>query len=440
MTYPETLHFLYNELPMFEKQGALGYKPGLERVHTLLDCCGNPHLKLKCIHVAGTNGKGSTSHMLASILQTAGYKVGLFTSPHLVDFRERIRVNGSMVPKEVVASFVTNLLAQLPKELSPSFFEYTTAMAFSYFAQQEVDFAVIEVGMGGRLDSTNVITPMVSVITNISIDHAQYLGNTLHAIANEKAGIIKLNTPVVLGRSKEKEVVSVMREKAEENNAELILADNQGEITNHSASVNGGWLLQTLHWGELHQPLGGEFQLENTATVLAVCRVLQQQGIPLTPSQIALGLKNIAQTGLHGRWELLRKKSPTIVADTGHNPGAWIYLGKRLEELCPNGLVAVLGFAQDKDISNVLQYLPKNARYIMTQAASPRAIPALSLAEMAWEKGLEAVAEPAPQKALLLALTMAKKELAATVFIGGSNYLLGDLLSCYTIEELSQLS
>lgn len=431
MTYKETTEYLFSQLPQFETQGAVGYKPGLERVEQLLALCGSPHEKLTTIHVAGTNGKGSTSTMLATILAESGLKVGLFTSPHLVDFRERMRINGEMIPENAVVAFVDKMLPLIPEDLKPSFFELTTAMAFDYFVHERVDVAVIEVGMGGRLDSTNVIKPLVSVITNVSIDHAAYLGGTLKAIAGEKAGIIKSDIPVVLGQSSVEDVYSVIRSKAEEVGAPLICADRMGLISGYFAKDNGGYKVITNDFGTFDFPLSGEYQLENLSTVLQVLLLLRARGYEIPDASVHLGVQETKEYGLRGRLELLRNDNPRVIIDTGHNPGAWERLHLELEKWNENGgLICVIGMAADKDVKEVLSQMPREAQYIFCKAKGARSMPADQLVGYAREVGLSQICVvPDVLSAYHKALEMALEMSAETVFVGGSNFVIGELLS-----------
>ncbi|MDO4771129.1 folylpolyglutamate synthase/dihydrofolate synthase family protein [Porphyromonas sp.] len=430
--YEATIDYLFNSLPVFQHQGGSAYKPGLERVEQLLSLCDNPHKKLKTIHIAGTNGKGSTSHMLASILQSAGLRVGLFTSPHLIDFRERIRIDGEMITEDFVIDFVDDIRPRIPPGLNPSFFELTTAMAFSYFAGQGVDVAVIEVGMGGRLDSTNVLSPLLSVITNVSIDHAAYLGGTLEAIAMEKAGIIKAGTPVVLGRSKEREVYEVVHKTAETLSAPLTVADRSGEITEVYQHEDGTQSFETKHFGKVHQPLGGLYQVENTATVLCACLRLIESGFDLSPEAVRRGIEEVAKTGLRGRLQVVREASPRIVLDTGHNPGAWVYLSEQLRKWADNApLLCVLGMAGDKDVSEVLSLLPRdNTHYICCKAKGERSMPAEKLCDTMKGEGFtdcDVISDIAD--AYDVAVARCRDKGIPTLFIGGSNFVIGELLS-----------
>lgn len=438
-SYEATIDYLFNALPVFQHQGGSAYKPGLERVDELLSLCGNPHKKLKTIHIAGTNGKGSTSHMLASILQSAGYRVGLFTSPHLIDFRERIRIDGEMIPEQYVIDFVEDIRPRIPEGLQPSFFELTTAMAFSYFARVGTDIAVIEVGMGGRLDSTNVISPLLSVITNVSVDHAAFLGGTLEAIATEKAGIIKPQTPVILGRSVEHEVYDVVAKTAHAHKAPLTIADQSGEVTDVRPAGDGSQDLDTLHFGTIRQPLGGAYQVENTTTVLCACLRLAELGLSITPPHVREGIHSVSRTGLKGRLQVVRDTAPRIILDTGHNPGAWIYLSRQLKEWASQApLLCVLGMAGDKDVSEVLTLLPKtNTRYICCKAKGERSMPAEKLLKIMQDKGFEhCECIPSIARAYDTAVERCVSEGIPTLFIGGSNFVIGELLSERTFEGL----
>lgn len=435
MTYKETTEYLFTQLPFFQNEGAKAYKPGLERVETLLALVGSPHKQLKAIHVAGTNGKGSTTTMLASILTEAGYRVGLFTSPHLVDFRERIRIDGEMIPEEAVIRFVEKIRPQIPTDLHPSFFELSTAMAFDYFVQSGVDLAVIEVGMGGRLDSTNVLQPLLSIITNVSLDHTAFLGSNLTEIAHEKAGIIKPHTPIILGNSSEADVLAEVQQRAEELQAPLTIADQQGEIEMYLAQEPVGYKLVTKHFGTLYQPLGGSYQIENSATLLEAIKTLRQRSITIPDEAVANGLQGVQAYGLRGRLEVIHQGNPTtgepeVIIDTGHNPGAWHYLQPILTEWSQEGgLIALMGMAADKDVDSVLHDLPREAHYFLCQAHTDRAMPAQELAAHATRAGLKVTAtEPDPFDAYQKALAYAQEHQIPRLFIGGSNFVIGDLL------------
>lgn len=430
MSYQETTEYLFSQLPQFEKEGASGYKPGLERVETLLELCGSPHKQLTTLHIAGSNGKGSSSTMLAATLAESGLRVGLFTSPHLVDFRERIRINGEMVSEEFVVQFVERIRQKMPPELSPTFFELTTALAFAFFAKEKVDIAVIEVGMGGRLDSTNVIQPLVSLITNVSMDHAQYLGNTLPLIASEKAGIIKPHTPVVLSRSSEKEVTDVVVAKAKELQAPLTLADREEEILMYQP-LKIGYKVTTAHFGTFTLPLGGEYQIENLGGVLQVLLLLRTKGYQIEDAALHQGLQRLSHYGLRGRLEVLQQANPTIVIDTGHNPDAWQHLAPTLQQWQKEGgLVMLIGMAGDKDVPHVVTQFPLEAHYIFCQAHTPRALPATELQALAQAVGVtHSEVFPDIHEAYKVAIQRAKELGAETLFVGGSNYVIGELLT-----------
>ena len=430
MTYPEAIDFLYTETKSFEETGGDAYKPGLERVEALLALFGNPHQALRTIHVAGTNGKGSVSSLTASVLQASGYKVGLFTSPHLVDFRERIRVGGEMIPEEEVTAFVERIApAVRSREVEPSFFELTTAMAFDYFKKAGTDYAVIETGMGGRLDSTNVLTPLVSVITNVSMDHTQYLGDTLEKIATEKAGIIKPSVPVVLGRSKEPEVRSVVEETARRLSAPLVLADRKQEVMMYFRT-DDAYRLSTTHFGNLTLPLLGAYQIENAATTLETLLLLRDLGLEIPEEAVREGFARVREQGLRARLEVLREKAPRIIADSGHNPGSWVYLSSYLADLRKDRpVVCILGFSEDKDISKVLGLLPRDLPIIFTNAHTARAKNGGKLRHLAEDLGFKkCTAAIDLSSAYLQALDMGKGMEDFTIFVGGSFYLVGEFL------------
>lgn len=431
MTYQETIDYLFNQLPVFQHIGGSAYKPGLERVERLLELCGRPDHKLKTVHIAGTNGKGSSSSLIASVLHASGLKVGLFTSPHLVDFRERIRINGEMIPESFVIAFVERMRPLIPDDLQPSFFELTTAMAFAYFVEQRVDIAVIEAGMGGRLDSTNVLHPLISLITNVSLDHTAYLGDTLAQIAVEKSGIIKPHTPIILGRSREEEVLEVVSKRAYEMEAPLILADRSSEVMMYTALPHlGGYRLTTAQYGTLTLPLYGIYQLENARAVLEVLGQLRTQGYAITPDDVAWGFRHVAAVGLRGRLEVIRTEHPTTIIDTGHNPGAWTYLGQQLEEWQRDGgLVCLLGMAADKDVDVILSHIPTDATIFIAKAKGQRSMPAAELAAHARRRGITSITvEDDVFTAYSTALRYARERDIKTLFIGGSNFLIGELL------------
>lgn len=425
MNYQETLHYLFTSAPLFQHVGKDAYKEGLENTHTLDTYFGHPHRSFRTIHVAGTNGKGSCSHTLAAILQSAGYRTGLYTSPHLVDFRERIRVNGEPIPESYVVDFVEKH-RHFFEPLHPSFFELTTAMAFRYFADSQVDVAVIEVGLGGRLDCTNIIRPDLCVITNISFDHIQFLGDTLEKIAAEKAGIIKSDIPVVVGETTA-ETKPVFLRKAQEVGAPIIFAEEDHLLLSHTRTSDGQYLYQTVDYADLKGELGGLCQLKNTNTLLSAIRQLKVQGYALTDEAVREGFAGVCElTGLMGRWQKVGS-CPTVICDTGHNVGGISYIVEQLALQTYDRLHIVMGMVNDKDISGVLAMLPRKASYYFTQASVQRALPAGRVKELANKFGLEGEAYPDVSSALAAAKAAATdKDL---IFVGGSSFIVADLLS-----------
>ena len=424
MTYQQATDFLYKQLPAFERQGASGYKPGLGTAIALDNWLGNPHRAYPCIHVAGTNGKGSVSNMLAAALQASGYRVGLFTSPHLVDFRERIRVNGEMIGKRTVSRFVDRWL-ESGLECEPSFFELTTALAFEYFKKQKVDFAVIEVGLGGRLDCSNIITPILSVITNISIDHTQFLGSTLTEIASEKAGIIKPNVPVVIGEASAPEVREVFERTAQEHHSPIVVAQDKPLVQKWSHNSDGTLQLATESWGTLTCQLAGDYQVANVNTVLHAISVLKKVGVRISKTAVKKGLAHVCQyTGFMGRWMVIGHE-PLVICDAGHNAGAWTIQSQQLRNLECAKLHMVLGFSADKDIDTVLGMMPKDAIYYFTQAQSARSMKAEKLKALGERHGLKGNVYPIAIDAYKAAQKAADSSDA--IFLGGSFYVLGDL-------------
>lgn len=425
MNYQETLNYLYSSTPVFEHVGAVAYKEGLQNTLALDEHFGHPHTKYKTIHIAGTNGKGSCSHSLASILQEAGYKVGLYTSPHLVDFRERIRVNGKCINKERVIKFVAEE-KDFFEPLHPSFFELTTALAFKYFEEQKVDIAIIEVGLGGRLDCTNIISPILSIITNISFDHTQFLGDTLAKIAAEKAGIIKKGVHVIIGEANE-ETRLVFQSKANEVNSDIVFAEDNAIVTSSSPIVDGGRRYNLSNNSTLVGELSGDYQERNMNTILCACNILKQMNIIKNDDIIAKGLTNICKnTGLLGRWQTIQN-NPTVVCDTGHNVGGWNYLAPQIKRQQCNQLRIVFGMVDDKDINSVMFLLPKNAIYYWTQAESKRAIKAERVAEIAIKHDLRGEIFDNVEVAYTKALQDSNKD--DFVFVGGSSYIVADLLT-----------
>ena len=425
MTYEETIEYLYNSVPMFQKVGAVAYKEGLYNTIMLDEHFGRPHTKYKTIHIAGTNGKGSCSHTIAAILQASGYKVGLYTSPHLKDFRERIRVNGESISKDYVVDFVENERCFF-EPLQPSFFELTTALAFKYFAECNVDIAVVEVGLGGRLDCTNIITPILSIITNISFDHTQFLGDTLDKIAKEKAGIIKNGIPIIIGESV-KETRPVFIEKAAECGSLITFAEESNEVMKAEPNDDGGITYDTKSFGTFNGELGGIYQVKNTATVLCAANVLKTLGIRINDDDVHKGFANVSEsTGLLGRWQKVNVK-PTVVCDTGHNVGGWMYLSRQLKAQQCKKMLIVFGMVDDKDITTVMSLLPKDAIFYFTKADNKRAISEKEVMRIGTQLQLNAQCYPDVKSAYDSALKDADKD--DFIFVGGSSYIVADFLN-----------
>jgi len=430
MNYEQTLDYLYSRLPVFHQIGSSAYKPGLENTIRILTALHQPQNSFRSIHVAGTNGKGSVSHFLSSILQSAGFKTGLYTSPHLVDFGERIRVNGETIDKQFVVDFVENHKSLIEK-VQPSFFEITMAMAFDYFAKSEVDVAVIEVGLGGRLDSTNIIQPELSIITNISFDHEEFLGHTLPEIAAEKAGIIKPHTPVVIGEALS-ETKPVFMQKALEMNAPIFFSEDSRQVFFERYEENRMWV-KTSDGKSYLVGLTGNYQLKNIATVLTAVDQLRKTNFEITEINLKEGLeKVIEKTGLQGRWQII-SSSPKIIADTGHNPGGITFVSQQLKTQQYRTLRMVFGMVNDKDIDTVLTLLPKNGVYYFTQAKIKRAFPSEDLLQKGQLAGLNGKAFSTIEEAIKAALNEADKE--DLIFIGGSNYVVGEALSFFGKDE-----
>lgn len=428
MTYQETITYLFNSAPLFQHVGKDAYKEGLDNTHQLDAHFGHPHRKFKTIHVAGTNGKGSCSHTLAAILQSAGYKVGLYTSPHLVDFRERIRINGESVSKEYVIDFVENHRAFF-EPLHPSFFELATAMAFNYFSEQQVDVAIIEVGLGGRLDCTNIIRPDLCVITNISFDHVQFLGDTLAKIASEKAGIIKSGIPVVIGETTP-ETKPVFTEAALQQGAPIHFAEEEQLLLSSAINEQGKRIYQTKEYADLEGELGGLCQEKNANTLLSAIRVLQSAGYRIREEHVREGFGRVCQlTDLRGRWQKIND-TPIAICDTGHNKGGIQYIVEQLSMQTYHRLHIVMGMVNDKDISSVLALLPKDATYYFTQASVSRALPASEVQKLAKQAGLSGETYGSVKEAYEAALASACPE--DFVFVGGSTFIVADLLSFLT--------
>lgn len=427
MNYQETIDYLFTRLPMFSRIGAAAIKKDLHNTIALCDALHNPQQQFKSIHIAGTNGKGSVSHMLAAVLQTAGYKVGLYTSPHLHDFRERIKINGEMISEEYVIDFTKRIQAQIDL-IEPSFFEITVAMAFEHFANEQVDIAVIETGLGGRLDSTNIITPVLSVITNIGWDHMNLLGDTLEKIAGEKAGIIKQNIPVVVGETVV-ETKSVFEAKALAMQSPLYFAYEQftvvkKETVDHKLNVD---VLEATTNNVLQYTLDlpGIYQTKNIVTVLAAVRQLQQQNFNITEEHLQTALATSKQiNGLHGRWEVLQS-NPTLVLDVGHNEDGIKQIVAQLGESNYNQLHIIIGMVKDKEIENVLALLPKEVRYYFTKAHIPRALPEPDLQQKAAAFNLTGNCFENVNAAIADALQHATKD--DLVLVCGSVFLVGEV-------------
>jgi dihydrofolate synthase/folylpolyglutamate synthase len=430
MDYQQTLDYLYTQLPVFTRVGASAYKEDLTNTIALLNILDNPEHKFKSIHVGGTNGKGSTSHMLAAILQVAGYKTGLYTSPHLKDFRERIRINGEMISEQTVIDFVAKHRPDF-EQIQPSFFEMTVALAFDVFAKEQVEIAIIEVGLGGRLDSTNVINPLLSIITNIGWDHMNLLGDNLPKIAGEKAGIIKPAIPVIIGEY-QPEVAEVFNNKAQEVNAPLVFASEVNSKFKIQNSKEG------LEYLEINAPrtplpdlhiqldLPGTYQLNNLRTVLTAVDELRKQGFTITDEHIITALKQVKNlTGLHGRWEVINNQ-PLTICDTGHNPEGITEVLKNIANVKYEHLHFVIGMVNDKDISKVLAMLPTHATYYFCRPDIPRGLEAESIKQQAAIVGLHGEAYPSVKAALMAAQAAATdKDL---VFAGGSTFVVAEVV------------
>lgn len=431
LNYSETINFLFTQLPMFQRSGPAAYKNSLENTLKLDEAYNHPHQKFKTIHVAGTNGKGSVSHMLASVLQEAGYKTGLYTSPHLKDFRERIRINGKMMPEQDVVEWVANFRNNSNlQQIEPSFFELTVAMAFDYFAQQNVDIAVIEVGLGGRLDSTNIISPEVSVITNISLDHTNLLGETLEEIAAEKAGIIKSGIPVVIGTT-QKETTSVFADRAKEKGTELFFADQEYLADYAMLAMDGTQIVSVQKNGEKVYPdlkldLKGIYQLNNLPAVLKSIEILKQKDWQISEQNIYEGLQAVQKTtGLLGRWQIIGN-NPQIICDTGHNEDGIKAIVKQIENIAFKQLHFVFGTVADKNPDSILALLPKKAKYYFTNANIERAMDAAVLKEKALIFGLVGECCQTVSEALESARSQADK--SDLIFVGGSTFVVAEIL------------
>jgi dihydrofolate synthase / folylpolyglutamate synthase len=431
LDYSDTLEYLFSRLPMFQRIGPAAYKDNLDNTILLDDLYGNPHRKFKSIHVAGTNGKGSVAHMLAAVFQAAGYKTGLYTSPHLKDFRERIRINGEMISEEDVYDWVENY--KINNELwkiDPSFFELTVAMAFDYFARQAVDVAIVETGLGGRLDSTNIISPELSIITNIGLDHTALLGDTVEKIAAEKAGIIKAGIPVVVGTT-QAEAKKVFDEVAALKLAPLFFADKKIKVTYALTDFDGNQLLTVEKEGKKLFPqvkldLKGMYQQKNVAAVLKSVDLLRQMDWEISDESLLKGLANVKKmTGLMGRWQILGY-NPLLVCDTAHNAEGISEVVYQMQQTPHEKLHIVLGVVKDKDPGNLLGLLPADAEYYFTRADIPRAMDEKELAKMAQRFGLKGITFPTVEKAYDTARKRAGKN--DMVFVGGSTFVVAEIL------------
>jgi len=426
--YQSTLDYLYKNLPMFQRVGAVAYKADLSNTIHLCGAIDNPERKFKSIHIAGTNGKGSSSHMLSAILQSAGYKTGLYTSPHLKEFTERIKINGVEIDQAYIIRFVNRIRPEIGK-ISPSFFEITVAMAFDYFAAHRVDFAVIETGLGGRLDSTNVISPILSLITNIGYDHMDLLGNTLPLIAKEKAGIIKSNTPAVISE-RQTEVELVFKTKASAEKSPLVYADEKVRMIEILDGASPTFTFnvyceEELVLEKLQPALKGDYQKKNIPGVITTIIMLKELGYRITWQNVRDGIENVVSlTGLKGRWQKIGE-NPLIICDTGHNVDGLAEVVKQIRKQKFRNLFIVLGMVKDKDVSNVLALLPTEAYYFFCQASIPRALYANLLCEKATFRGLRGEVIPDVNKAVAAAKSRASKE--DFIFIGGSTFVVGEV-------------
>jgi dihydrofolate synthase/folylpolyglutamate synthase len=429
MNYKETLDYLFSRLPMFQRIGAAAYKANLDNTWALMNALDSPEKKIKTIHIAGTNGKGSTSHMLAAAFQQAGYKTGLYTSPHLIDFRERIKINGKMISKQAVVKFVEQHQKTFD-QIEPSFFEWTVALAFDYFSRKKVDIAIVETGLGGRLDSTNVIHPELSIITNISFDHMNLLGATLPLIATEKAGIIKENTPVLIGET-QKEIKPVFTSKAKIGHSPLFFADELISVKSVKQIHKKNDLFLEMNFNESTKKiicdLPGLYQTRNIKTVLSAIAIINSTtAFKINSKQIVAALKNVkSQTGLMGRWQILKNK-PLVIADTGHNEAGIKELIKNIKNTKHEKLHFVLGMVNDKEVDKILQLLPKKAIYYFCKASIPRALDEALLKENAQQFNLKGNCYTNVQDALFAALQIASSK--DLIFIGGSTFTVADAL------------
>ena len=427
MNYQQVLEFLYRRLPRFQQVGGGALKKDLTNIRSLCASLGNPQNKFRSVHIAGTNGKGSSAHTLASVLQSAGYKTGLYTSPHLKDFSERIKIDGKPIEQDSVITFVEENI-ELIEKVQPSFFELTVALAFQHFAMNSVDIAVVEVGLGGRLDSTNIINPLLSLITNISMDHQKFLGDSLPDIAGEKAGIIKAQVPVVISE-RQTEIEQTFAKKAESLNSPIHFAQDHFEIIHHHDKRYGQVfrILKDQHHylEEIYFDLAGHYQKDNLPGVLMIIGLLNQMGFAISEDSILKGFAGIrALTGLKGRWQVLAEQ-PLMICDTGHNVDAWSWLLGQVEQTDYDQLIMVLGLVDDKDPQPILALLPKEAYYYFCQAQVPRALAAEELKEVAMANGLVGEVIPNVNQAIAQARVRAKP--TDLIFIGGSTFVVAEI-------------
>lgn len=428
MNYVEVIDFLYQQLPVFHREGKKAFKPGLDNIIALCELFGNPQDHLKCLHIAGTNGKGSSSHLMASVLQAHGFKVGLYTSPHLKNFTERFKINGQEIPESWIIDFVNENKERI-QNTAASFFEWTVVMAFQYFKEEQVDFAVIETGLGGRLDSTNIIQPIASLITNISFDHQDILGNTLPEIAFEKAGIIKEHTPVTISE-KQNETTTVFLQKSEKEHAPIQFAE-EVVIISPEDSKEGRFQqfhVHSAYWGTflVQCPLLGNYQLQNIRGIIAWCQQIdQQQIIRFNVEKIQEGIKMVLDnTQLKGRFQVIQKANPCIIADTAHNEAGIRLVLNQIEQIKPESLTIVIGMVKDKDVNKVLELLPQDANYLFTQIHNPRALKASELEEIAKKTGKSGIHLPNVNEAIDFVRKNRSKDF---VLIIGSTYLVAEI-------------
>ena len=430
MDYNETLQYIYARLKTFHHIGQQAYNPGLDNIRALSAAFGNPHEGLRCVHIGGTNGKGSTAHTVAAVLQAAGYRTGLYTSPHLLDFDERIRVNGEPISHDYVVGFVQRYISMDIAGCDPSFFELATVMAFEYFRHKEVDIAVIEVGLGGRMDSTNIIMPEVAAVTNISLEHTAILGDTRAAIASEKAGIFKPGAAAIIGEHDD-ETLPVFRKAAETAGTTLTIAAPCWDCVRTDNS--GHYIYHDTPWGDITGELTGEYQKDNAAVAMAVICALAKRGWEIPAKAVHHGFAHVTDTGLVGRWSVLQH-NPTVICDTGHNPGCWKYITPRLVAIDPQKLFVVIGFVSDKDYDEILAKVPSQAHYFFVAPDTPRAACAADIAACAARHGITGEICASVADGYNKALAAATKICGsgkddAVVFVGGSNFVVAEMLA-----------